>query len=105
MTEKTKVDEGWDEVESPNFTEFKEYGDSVEGELVDISTSPKYGFGIYTVTKDDEKQRFHGTKQMDDLMLGVRIGDYIRIEYVDEKEMEKGKTAMKIFTLKKKRAE
>jgi hypothetical protein len=92
----------WEDVESPNFFQFKNIGDKVEGELVGKDKSSQYGFGLYSLkTSDEEQIRFHGSSQLDDLMLGVDIGEYILIEYIDIQKRPKGD--MKLFRVKRKR--
>lgn len=97
-------DDQWEEVDSPNFTRFENYGDTVEGTLIDKSDSDQFGFGLYTVEQDDGSQlRFHGSAQLDDLMLGVNLGDKIKVEYYDQQKMAKGN--MKLFKLLRKRGD
>jgi len=98
-----KIDAGakWGKVESPNFIEFKKIGDTVEGMLTDKDSSDRYGFGIYTImTKEGEQKRFHGSKQLDDLMLGVELQDYIRVTYIDNQNLPQG--TLKLFEVMKK---
>lgn len=86
----------WRNIESPNFIQFEKLGDSIEGMLLDKSTSERYGFGLYTIqTPKDGQKRFHGSKQLDDLMLGVKLQDYIRITYIDNQNLPNGQ--LKLF--------
>jgi len=92
----------WEDVDSPNFFQFKNIGDKVEGELVDKGKSDQYGFGLYSLkTSDDEQIRCHGSSQLDDLMLGVSIGDYIQIEFIDIQKRPKGD--MKLFAVRRRK--
>lgn len=86
------------QVEAPDFFKFESIGDKIEGKLVEKSQSDNYGIGLYTLKQDDDStKRIHGSANLDSLMNGVDIGDYVRIEWTDTKAMEKGKTPMKIF--------
>ena len=97
------IPEGYEEVESANFIRFEEFGDVVEGKLIDKGTSEQYKFGLYTVTNDKGEQlRFHGCSQLDDLLLTCNIGDTVRVEYVDKEKTPKGE--MKLFTVLRKKA-
>jgi hypothetical protein len=90
----------WEDVESANFVRFEEFGDSVEGKLIDKGKSEQFGFGLFTVqNKDDEALRFHGSAQLDDLMLGVGLGTYIYVEFVDVQKTPRGE--MKLFKLRR----
>ena len=90
----------WEDVESANFVRFEEFGDNVEGKLIDKDKSEQFGFGLFTVmTNDDETLRFHGSAQLDDLMLGIDIGTYIHVEYVDNQKTPRGE--MKLFKVRK----
>ena len=92
----------WEDVESPNFFQFKDIGDTLEGKLIERAKSEQYGFGLYTLEKPDEEQiRFHGSSQLDDLMLSINIGDSVRIEFTDAEKRPKGE--MKLFDVKRKR--
>jgi hypothetical protein len=92
----------WEDIESSSFTKFENIGDSIEGMLYEKALSDRYGFGLYTiVTKDGERKRFHGTKQLDDLMQGVNLQDYIQVVYIDDQKTEMG--SMKLFEVKRKK--
>ena len=96
------IPEGYEEVESANFVRFEKFGDSIDGQLIDKGKSTQYGFGLFTVQQESGEQlRFHGSAQLDDLMLGVNLGDYIRVEYIDKEKTPKGE--MKLFRLLRKR--
>lgn len=90
----------WDDVESANFVRFEEFGDSVEGKLVDKGKSEQFGFGLFTIIDlDGVSLRFHGSAQLDDLLLSVNMGDYIRVEYVDNQKTPRGE--MKLFKVQR----
>jgi len=94
--------EGWEDIESPDFKKFEEYGDKLEGELTDMDVSERYNVGLYTVRDvQGEEIRFHGSKQLDDLMRGTKVGDYIKVEYIDEQKMAEGRNSMKLFKVQK----
>jgi len=95
-----KIDE-WNEIESPNFFQFKAIGDKLTGILLEKGKSKQYGFGLYALQTDNAEQiRYHGSAQLDDLMMGVNVNDYIEITYIDVQKMPKGE--MKLFTLRRK---
>ena len=101
--EKQKNIEGedaWEEIESPNFFQFKEVGDVIEGTLIDKDKSDQYGFGLFTLdTKEGDQIRFHGSSQLDDLMLNIQMNDYIRVKFIDFEKRPKGE--MKLFSVKR----
>ena len=95
-----KIDE-WNEIESPNFFQFKAIGDKLTGVLLQKSTSSQYGFGLYSIQNDkDEQIRFHGSSQLDDLMMGVNVNDLIEVTFIDTQKMPKGE--MKLFKVRRK---
>jgi len=96
-----KVDE-WNEVESPNFFQFKEIGDKITGILLQKATSTQYGFGLYILqTTENEQIRFHGSAQLDDLLMGVNVNDLIEVTFTDTQKMPKGE--MKLFKVRRKK--
>ena len=96
-----RQNDNWEEVESANFVKFEEVGQEVEGELIEKGKSEQYKFGMYTVMDEDGNQnRFHGSQQLDDLMLTVNVGDYIKVVFVDKEKMPKGE--MKLFKVMRK---
>lgn len=98
------IPEGYDEVESANFKKFEDFGDSVGGQLLAKDRSEQYNFGLYSVmTEDGEQVRFHGSAQLDDLMLTIKIGDNIFVKYIDEQETPRGK--LKLFKVYKGKGE
>jgi hypothetical protein len=95
-----KIDD-WSEVESPNFFQFKAIGDKLTGVLLQKATSSQYGFGLYTIQNDkDEQIRFHGSSQLDDLIMGVNVNDLIEVTFIDTQKMPKGE--MKLFKVRRK---
>lgn len=98
---KTKDDQ-YEEIKDANFFKFDNIGDIIEGMVVEIGTSARYHFGLYTVIdKDGEKKRFHGTTHMDTLMSTIEEQDYIKLELIDTEETPAGD--MKLFKLLKKK--
>lgn len=91
----------FEEVESANFVQFTEIGQEIEGELIEKGKSERYGFGMYTLRNEDEQIRFHGSEQLDDLMLGIELGDYVKVQYKDKEKMPRGE--MKVFKVLRKR--
>jgi len=96
------VPDGYEEVESANFVKFDNIGDKISGELIDKGLSEQYKFGLYTVMNEEGEQlRFHGSSQLDDLLLTVSIGDNIMVEFIDKQKTPKGE--MKLFKVLRKR--
>ena len=90
----------WETIESPNFFKFEKIGDLIEGMLIGKDTSARYGFGLYTIkTFDNETKRFHGSSQLDDLLLNSDVPCYVQIEYTDNQETANG--TMKLFVVKR----
>lgn len=88
------------QVEAPDFFKFESIGDKIEGTLQEKAVSDNYGIGLFTLKMDDgTTKRCHGSANLDSLMTAVDVGQYVKIEWVDTKAMEKGKTPMKIFTV------
>lgn len=99
---KTKMQEPktWKEVESPNFFKFNKIGDMIQGNLIRRDTSDRYGFGIYTINMfNGETKRFHGSSQLDDLLINIDLPCYVKIEYIDNQETANG--IMKLFKVSK----
>lgn len=85
-------------VEAPDFYKFASVGDKIAGTLVEKGKSENYGIGLYALKQDNgDTMRIHGSADLDSKMTGVAVGQYVEIEWVDNKAMEKGKTPMKIF--------
>jgi len=76
----------------------------IAGKLIDKGSSTQYKFGLYTVLNEEGEQfRFHGSSQLDDLMLTIVIGDNIMVEYVDSQKTPKGD--LKLFSVLRKKGE
>jgi hypothetical protein len=91
--------ENLEEVESPNFVRFVNIGDSVEGVYKDYQRSVQYGFGMYSLEQaDGTMKRVHGSSDLDDKMISVPMGTWVRIAFTEEKHRPKG--IMKIFSVK-----
>lgn len=98
-----KADEGqYETIKDANFITFSKIGEAIEGMLEGKEQSDRYGFGLYTLrTKDGERKKFHGTKQLDDLMTAVNIHDYIIVTYIDNESLPQG--TLKLFDVKRKK--
>lgn len=102
QTQISKPDEQLEEVASPNFFRFENLGDSVQGTLLSKAMSDQFGFGLFGIEQDDGTQmRFHGSAQLDDLMLGIKIGEWLKVVYYDNQKMAKG--SMKLFKVYRKK--
>lgn len=96
------VPDGYEEVESANFFKFENIGDSCEGKLIDKGLSEQYKFGLYTLEQEDGTTvRCHGSSQLDELMMTVKIGESVVIEYIDNQKRPKG--SMKLFKVFRKK--
>lgn len=96
VKDEMKQPKEWEVLESPNFFKFSAIGDTLEGLLMSRDVSSRYGFGLYTLkTFKGEQKRFHGSSQLDDLLLNVEIPAYVRIKFVDIQETPAGE--MKLF--------
>ena len=92
----------WETIPNATFYKFEKIGDSIEGLLIDKENSFSYGFGLYDImTKSGERKRFHGSQQLDNMMLGVDIQDYIRVTLIDFQKLPKGE--LKIFNVERKK--
>jgi len=100
--EPKQADDTYEQIESANFVKFNDIGDNISGKLIDKGKSDRYGFGMYTVVNEtNDTVRFHGTKQLDDLMFSVNEGDYIRVELIDTESTPSG--TMKLFSVYRKK--
>lgn len=103
MDGKNVGEEDYEDIEDPNFFKFENVGDKIAGKLVDIGSSGKYKFGLYTLEKPDGEQvRFHGSSQLDSRMKQVQMGDSVIVEYMDIEKRPKGD--MKLFAVRRKKA-
>lgn len=90
-----KKPKNWVKKEAP-FEPFNKIGDTLEGLLLTKDKSTKYDFGLYSIKQFDGKQvKFHGSKQLDDLLADVTPPAYIKVIYVDNLEVSMG--TMKVF--------
>ena len=88
-------------VEDPEFYRFENIGDKVAGVLQEKGVYGNINAGAYVLKQDDGKiRKFHGSVNLDQKMKGVEIGKYCEVEYIDNMQMEKGKTPMKIFDVR-----
>lgn len=95
-------EEDLEEIESANFFRFENVGDTVSGVLKDVQKSKQYGFGIYTLEQDDGSPvRIHGSSDLDDKMMLVENGTWVKITYFDQKSQAKG--MMKLFKVQKRK--
>lgn len=86
----------WQEIDSPNFFKFEHINDMIEGILTNVDTSQRYGFGLYTLkTYTGENKRFHGSAQLDDLLMNIELPSYVKIMFIDTQETANGN--MKLF--------
>lgn len=93
---KPKQPKAWRKLESSTFIKFDNVGDSIEGMLTDKDTSTAYKFGLYTMkTFKGETKRFHGTQQLDDLLLDIKAPAYLRVTLIGFQPVKMGD--MKIF--------
>jgi len=97
--EKMKAPKSWKTIESQNFFRFEKVGDSITGLLMSKDKSSRYDIGIYTLkTFENEIKRFHGSTQLDDLLLNVTVPCYIQITLIDF--VETPLSPMKVFEVK-----
>ncbi len=94
--DKIKPPKEYVEIESANFIKFENINDTLEGILTSRDKSSRFGFGLYTLCKyNGEQVRFHGSSQLDDLLLNIEIPSYIKIIYIDNQATPNG--SMKLF--------
>jgi len=95
-------DEDLEDIESANFFRFESIGATVQGILKDVQRSKQFGFGIYTLEQDDGTPvRIHGSSDLDDKMMLVENGVWVRITYYDQKAQAKG--MMKLFRVQRRK--
>ena len=91
-----KAPKSWKKIENLNFFRFEKVGDSISGLLMTKDKSSNYGIGIYSIkTFEGEQKRFHGSTQLDDLLLNVIVPCYIKITFIDT--VETSLSPMKVF--------
>jgi len=91
----SNIPSGYEKQEDANFIRFEEIGDSVQGKLMETELSNRYGFKLYSIKSGNDMLRFHGSQQLDSLLMKAEIGDNIFVEYIDSTETPNG--TMKIF--------
>jgi len=68
----------YEEIKSKVFS-FEKVGDSIEGELIDVSEG-KFGMD-YVIQKDNEDYTIFGTAVLRNKMKSVKIGEYVKITF------------------------
>lgn len=92
-----KKERTFEPVES-NFVKFTEFDQSVEGEILSIDVESSPDFKLYTIKDDDGVVRkFHDSTQLSDLLRQVKVGDYIKVTYLNDEKFPNG--TLKIFSL------
>jgi len=91
-----KTPKTWKKIESANFVRFEKHGDSVSGMLTEKTQDGKMCFYKIRTFNGDEK-KFHGTKQLDDILNQFTIPQLLKITYVDDLDTGNFPTPMKIF--------
>lgn len=85
------------------YAQFKAHGDMVEGFLAKTETVVgKYGDQVVADFRGDdgvEQSVTLSADLSDKLGKGIKVGDYLRIEYVDDRPTPKG--SMKIFKVQR----
>jgi len=96
MTQQTiiKKPKTWIPVESANFYKFAKINDSIEGLLIERQTGDKMTF-YKMKTFEGKEIKFHGSKQLDDLISQFIPPCYLKITWVGESETANG--IMKTF--------
>lgn len=84
----------WTPVESANFFRFEKLNDTAEGLLIEKQSGDKMIF-YKMKTFDNVEIKFHGSKQLDDLLSQFTPPCYLKITLVGESETKNG--IMKIF--------
>jgi 3'-phosphoadenosine 5'-phosphosulfate sulfotransferase len=100
MIEQTiiKKPKTWVKVESDNFFRFGKPNDTLEGLLIEKQIGDKMIFYKMRTFLGEEK-RFHGSKQLDDLLSQFTPPCYLKITLVGESETKNG--IMKLFEVEK----
>lgn len=100
-TKNTSEDEEqWQDIQ-PNFWHPIE-GDQIEGTLIAIQRCVgKYQQNMYILENNNEKTIVWGKSQLDDLMMQVKLDDYIRITYLGVVKTQNNRQ-MKMYNLQKK---
>lgn len=83
---------------NPGFFEFKEIEDSVTGVLIKIEENVgEHKSSLYTLEVDEKPVHVWGSTILDQRMVGIKVGDLIRIVYKGLGEKKSGKQPPKIF--------
>lgn len=91
-----KEQDEWNEIEEPDFFKFEQLNDKLEGVLLSQEINENYGFGDYSLRTNDGKTiKFHGSTQLDDLLLNLEMPCPIKIIFVDLRNTPNGQ--MKVF--------
>jgi hypothetical protein len=92
-----KQPKSWRKVESANFFRFENHGDTIDGILTEICPkAPSDKMQFYKMkTFEGEEKKFHGSKQLDDVLSQFQVPCYLKITYVDD--LETGGFQMKLF--------
>jgi hypothetical protein len=87
----------WEKVSFEVFA-FKKKGDSVEGIFEGKETGQLYGNNVYKIKSADKHYIVFGTAVLDSLMAERKIGEKIKIVYIEEKPNKKnGQNPLKMF--------
>lgn len=98
---KPQPPKSWRKVES-NFYRFDKIGDSIEGLLTDKKIKqPNEILSYYHITDFNGKEiKFHGSTQLDDLMINVEVPCYVKITLVEQLPSKtEGWNPINIFSL------
>jgi len=83
---------------NPDFFEFKEEGDELQGVLIKVSEEVgQLKSMLYTLEVNGKPINVWGTTILDQRMTGTKPGDLIKIVYKGLGEQKPGKNAPKIF--------
>lgn len=90
----------------PGIHEFKEDGDMVEGILLKVqdNVGPQDSM-LYTLEVNGKPESIWGCAILDQRMIGVKIGEKIRVTFKGVGEASPGKNAPKIFKVEVDRPE
>lgn len=83
---------------NPGFWKPEKEDDSIEGVLIKIVENVGANKSmLYTIEKDGKPTNIWGSTILDQRMVGIKVGDLIRITYKGLGEKVGGKNAPKIF--------
>ena len=83
---------------NPGFWEIEKEDDSISGVLINIQENVGANKSmLYTIEQDKKPTNVWGSAILDQRMVGVKIGDLIRITYKGLGEAKQGHNAPKIF--------